>query len=126
MKVLKNRFGRGVYATRHYKKGAIVERAHVIILPKTETNSDEQDTDRILPFYVFGWDDTRDAIGLGNASLYNDSISRANLHYTRNNKTKQLVFAASRDIKKGEQLFITYGYVTLLSKEKAKFARGEG
>src|ERR1035437_8060083 len=114
MKVCKNKFGRGVYATRNYKKGAVVERAPVIILPRTETNSDEEHTDRILPYYVFGWDATSDAVGLGFASLYNDS-KRPNLCYYTDHEAAQLVFGTTRDIKKGEQLFINYGYYDLLS-----------
>lgn len=124
MKVLKNKYGRGVYATRNYKKNTIVERAHVIILPRTETNSDVENSNRILPYYVFAWDDTRDAIGLGNASLYNHS-KRPNLWFETDHKTTHLVFRTTRNIKKGEQLLINYGYVDMLAQEKALIARGE-
>ena len=118
MRVLKNKFGRGVYATRNYKKDAVVERAEVVLIPISDANA-------ILQYYVFAWDATRDAIGLGFSSLYNHS-KNSNLSFDPNHRTIHLVFKAKRDIAKGEELLINYGYTTMLSKKKAKFARGEG
>jgi len=114
-----SKHGRGVYATRNHKKGSVVEFADVIIFPQ-----DEVKRYGILSFYVYEWRNTSYAIGLGFSSLYNHSL-RPNLVIQRNYAAIQLEFIAKRDIKNGEELRINYGYSRMLSKNKAKFARGE-
>ncbi len=102
--------GRGVAATKNFKKGDVVEISPCILL-------DGHDGTRIqgteLKFYVFDAHlRTRAStvLALGHGSLFNHSRRRSNLTYTYDQGTNSMVFVALKDIKKGQQLFINYGY----------------
>jgi hypothetical protein len=98
------KYGRGVFATRDFKRDQIVEISPVIIIenpdfvPRT-----------ILNTYTFEWNRGASAIALGVGSLFNHS-KRSNVTYNPVFQNKTLIFVARRDIRKGEQLFIDYGY----------------
>jgi hypothetical protein len=101
--------GRGVRAERNFGIGDIVEVSPVVIVNKYECH-DLNET--ILNLYRFEWSpkpakDTAIALGIG--SLFNHS-KQHNVTYVSDITNNNIVFTATRKIKKGEQLFINYGY----------------
>ena len=115
-------FGRGVYAGRPYRKGAIVERAEIIRVPKREIKSPH-----VLSFYVFAWDHDSSAVALGIGSLYNHSHT-PNLDAYAAPDSSRIAFVATRSIRAGEELTIAYaapGETVFLEDARAKRARGE-
>jgi uncharacterized protein len=53
------------------------------------------------------------AIALGLGSLFNHSTRHQNIGWLRNTETDIIVYTALRDIKKGEELCISYGSARL-------------
>lgn len=109
--VLKNtkKYGRGVYATRSIKTGEVVETSPVLTIDNWEA---DRIGSTIFNRYVFEFNDgykKGTALALGLGSLFNHSKNR-NITYKNDLKNKTINFIATRDIKKGEQLFINYGY----------------
>lgn len=102
------KYGRGVYAARNIKAGELVEASPVLILDEWEANKINP---TILNCYVFAWqeDHKESAVAFGLGSLFNHS-TRENLTYANNYENRTIEFIALRDIKKGNQLFIDYGY----------------
>lgn len=98
--------GRGLFATKDLRKGELVETSPVVIL-------DKQSSRRIygtnLASYVFAWGRDKVAIALGMGSLFNHS-AEPNVDWGPKLKKNIITFKANRAIKKGEQLFIDYGY----------------
>lgn len=119
MIIKRNEKGRGVYATRSYVKGDIVEVANVFLVPE-----DEVDDDDIVAFYVFCWEPGVYAIAISNASLFNHSPD-PNVEYSLDKENVQLVFKAKKDIEAGGEILLDYGYDDFMSEKKAKFARGD-
>lgn len=101
------KYGRGVQAAKNFKKGELVEISPVIVVPKAEHYKALAKT--VLNLYVFGWNYKRAAVALGHGSLFNHS-SEPNITYDADYKREEMRFYAKRSIKKGEQLFINYGY----------------
>lgn len=99
-----HKLGRGVFATQNFKKGDIVESSPVIVVNNTSALRST-----ILNTYIFDWNRESLAIALGNGSLFNHS-KKANVTYNPSYQSKIILFVAKRDIKKGQQLFIDYGY----------------
>lgn len=117
--------GRGVYADRDYRKGAIIERAHVIVFPAQELNEDA-----VLAHYVFEWAGSHYAIALGTGSLYNHSYA-PNLVYVPHADKNEMWYQAIQPIKAGDELTINYNgdpddtsQVYFLDKKRAVVARG--
>lgn len=110
MLLVKNtkKYGRGVYAARTIETGELVEASPVLILDEWESN---RINPTILNCYVFAWDDDhkRSAVAFGFGSLFNHS-TKENITYKNNYENNTIEFMALRDIKKGEQLFVDYGY----------------
>lgn len=106
--IIKNskKYGRGLYATRNFKKGEIIEISPVVIVEKSDVHTIEA---TVLNLYVFEWNKNTSALALGNGSLFNHS-KRSNVSYMNSFRTKEIVFVTTRKIKKGQQLFIDYGY----------------
>lgn len=102
------KYGRGVYAARNIKAGELVEASPVLILDEWE---DGKLSPTVLNRYVFAWNDNRgvSAIAFGFGSMFNHS-TRENITYENNYENSTVEFMALRDIKKGRQLFIDYGY----------------
>lgn len=100
--------GRGVIANKDLRKGETVEVAPVLVMTKYE-HSILSST--ILNSYVYAWDDRKGsvAIAFGIGSLFNHD-DNSNVTYALNLKDKTIKYTATRSIKKGEQLFIDYGY----------------
>ena len=100
------KYGRGLYATRNFKKGEIIEVSPVVTLDKMDTKTI---CDTAINMYVFGWSKDCSAFALGNGSLFNHS-KKSNVSYMNSFRTKEIVFTANKKIKRGQQLFIDYGY----------------
>lgn len=108
------KYGRGLYATRDFKKGEIIERSPLVVLNEVDSKVIHV---TILCLYAFEFNKKLAAIALGNGSLFNHS-KRPNVIY--DSKGKEMIFRASKGIKKGEQLFIDYGYDPIRYKEYYK------
>lgn len=102
-----NEMGRGLFATKEMRKGEIVEVSPVILIPEVEARHAIGKT--ILTSYVFRWNEEYTALALGHGSLFNHDFE-ANVTYASNFSGKSIVFKTTRKVKKGEQLFINYGY----------------
>ncbi len=100
------KYGRGLYAASNINKGEIIEVSPVVPMTKFKQN---QITATFLNLYVFGWGFDGAALALGVGSLFNHS-SRANVRYLCDIQRKEMTFLALKPIKKGQQLFINYGY----------------
>jgi SET domain-containing protein len=125
MEVQRTEKGRGIFATKDYRKGEVVEQAEVIIFPKKELPNDN-----VLAFYVFEWPGPYYALALGNGSLFNHSYE-PNMIYLAYPKRAQMWFQALRRIKEGEELTINYNgdpknneIIEFLDPKRAKRARG--
>lgn len=96
--------GRGVFARRLIRRGEVIERAPVLVLPVGEL---EEEADWIsLWGYCFMWGEGKVALALGYGSLYNHSY-RPNARYDDvGQQTK--VFSALRDITAGEEITVNY------------------
>jgi SET domain-containing protein len=91
---------RGVFATKDYKKDDIIE-----ICP---TISEETSKfDGILKDYIFKYDDKHSLVAFGFCSMYNHS-DNYNALWTVLSKEQMKIYA-SKDIKKGEEILISYG-----------------
>ena len=110
------RYGRGVFATRDIKKGSIVE---VVPILKIGTYSKGNILkDYVWSSYVWVEDDEYygnwraekafSIIALGYGSLYNHN-KNPNITFDRWHNKNFWEFKAVRDIKKGKQLFVSYG-----------------
>lgn len=95
--------GRGVFATRRFAKGEIVERAPVLVVPEDEH---ELLVPTVLNSYVFGWGDGV-AVCLGFGSIYNHAW-QPSVEYLKNLEGSFIDFVALRDIEAGEELFVNY------------------
>ena len=101
--------GRGVFASRKFKKDDLIERAAVIVIPRKDWEIMEE---TVLSNYVFDWgeNDEDAAMALGSVSLYNHS-------YTPNAELQELLdensieVTALRDIEPGEEVFVNYNGV---------------
>lgn len=102
--------GRSLFAGQSIKKGEVIEIAHVVPIDKMEHDIL---VNTVLNLYVYSWKDNGCALALGLGSLFNHS-NEANVEYSPKYHTKKIVYKASRSIKKGEQLFIDYGYDPIL------------
>ena len=94
--------GRGVYSNIYFKKGSIIEICPLLI------SKNEKLGDAVIN-YSFKYDNLKKghgAIALGYGSLYNhrdDPNADYEIRY------KKLIIKAVRDIRPGEEIFISYG-----------------
>lgn len=100
------KLGRGLFATRNIRKGEVVERSPVIVLESSLVPVKSS----LLNVYMFEWQRNTSSLALGLGSLFNHSAKRANITYNPVYQRKEIIFVATRDIKRGHQLFINYGY----------------
>lgn len=93
--------GRGVFATKAWKKGETIEICPLIVAPSDDWGDALND-------YIFQHSDTESALALGQCSLYNHA-DKPNVTYTIDTTQNAMVLKAERDLEAGEQLFISYG-----------------
>ena len=109
--------GRGVFATRFFASGTIIEECPVIVLtPEDRARIDE--TEMFNYYFAWGPDEREAAIVLGWGSLYNHSLN-PNATFRSLEGAAVIEFVALRDIREGEQVFIDYGWE---EKQYAAFA----
>ncbi len=97
---------RGVFATRIFKPGAVIETAPVILLDRQERELLQ--TTILFNYYFLLADETTPvALGLGYSSLYNHSYD-ANADYTISVNKKCLIVKANKMIHPGEEITINY------------------
>ena len=96
--------GRGVFATRAFASGELLERAAVVVFERAFT---AQLRGTVLDDYWFWWDDAHNAFALGCGSLYNHAAP-ANARYAVEPATRTLAFTAVRAIAAGEEITINY------------------
>ena len=100
--------GRGVIAERDIKLGEVITNCEILVLSPEDTLK-VNETD--LKWYVFTYDKNtkQDCLVMGDGEIFNHD-DNANVLYGLIdwNGRKLMRFQASRDIKKGEQLFIDY------------------
>lgn len=105
LKVKKTKkYGRGVYSLSNIKQNMIIFTDNVLIIPYKGISSKN-----LISHYWYENDDDSSIISLGNGSLLNHS-KNPNVCAKFDKKSQKMQFYALRDIKKGEQLFINYGY----------------
>src|SRR5208283_213045 len=92
--------------TKNIKKGEIVEVSPVLVIDKRDAG---KISDTLINVYVFEWNKNGSALAFGHGSLFNHSW-KANVTYMNSFNTKEIVFMACKNIKKGQQLFVNYGY----------------
>jgi hypothetical protein len=98
--------GSGVFATKDFREGDLIETCHVIECP-------EQDTELIdktfLYNYYFNWGPERNkvAIALGYGSLYNHS-HEPNAVYIKDFERNLLIFKCLKPMQKGEEITVHY------------------
>ena len=98
--------GRGVFARCAIKKGAIIERVPVLLVPIEDLVSGLENP--TLNRYFYHWSKTHIAVSLGYGSLYNHSFE-PNGRYVHG--PQMLTYRALRDIPQGEEITINYNFV---------------
>jgi uncharacterized protein len=95
--------GAGVFATKAYAAGALIERCPLLIVPPVQGPAI---ADSIFGDYVYEWEGGY-ALALGFGSLYNHARS-SNAHYEMDYDTEEIHIVAERAIRKGEEITINY------------------
>ena len=96
--------GRGVFARRPIRRGEVIERVPVLVLPIDAVRTPSRWTG--LARYCFHWGRGTLALALGYGSLYNHSY-RPNAFYDDTGGPAK-VFTALRDIAPGEEITVNY------------------
>jgi len=96
--------GLGVFATRSFAVGDIIERCPVVVVPAAERPLLDETN---LYNYYFTWQDQAAAIALGYGSLYNHSPLPC-ARYVKIFGVDTVEFAAVRDIDSGHEITVDY------------------
>lgn len=92
--------GYGVYADQVFKKGDIIEECYMLVSTHGGDNA--------LEDYYFQVGKKAHGIPLGYGMIYNHAED-PNADYRISRERNLMVFKANRTIKKGEEIFISYG-----------------
>ena len=96
--------GRGAFATKDIKKGEVVEACPIII--EKRSNVPYHST---IDNYVFSTKNKDElAVAFGYCSMFNHR-NDPSVTWKMDEDNKKLVLTALKDIKKGEELFVSYG-----------------
>jgi len=96
--------GRGVFASRKFSQGEVIEQVPVLVLREDEY---ELLNHTSLKDYYYAWGENACAIPLGLSMLYNYS-DRPNATTIRDMQTGMITFMALRDIEAGEEISHRY------------------
>jgi SET domain-containing protein len=98
--------GFGVFASKDFKKGELIEKCPVLILSNKDSETIQS---TLLDDYQFAWgdDEKEGAICFGYGSMYNHHPN-SNAEFDMDYAHRWIVFKATRDIKKGEEVCIDY------------------
>lgn len=91
--------GRGVYATRDFEVGEVVELWDALIVPKKDTPWIDKTE---LYSHYYAWSEGRAALALGLGSMYNHSYS-PNCEYRVKLNVNKIEFKVLQAIKKGKK-----------------------
>lgn len=97
--------GRGVFSTRAYRRGEVIETCPVILIPHDAKR--RMDPDAIFYSYSFSWKNGDGALALGMGTLMNHSFS-PNVTVSKDFERGMISFIAHRDISPGEELMHNY------------------
>ena len=98
--------GRGVFATRRFDRGQVIERCPVLVLPPED--ADAADDTAIQPYlYEWGNDGESRALPLGYGAIYNHSLE-PNAWCEMDHETRDMTVVALRDIAPGEEILLNY------------------
>lgn len=94
--------GRGVFAGGDISKGDLIEACPMLV--------DVQDTINrgVISDYLFKVDDQKAGLAMGNCSLFNHH-DQPNASWRVDPKRELLMVTATKDIKQGQEIFISYG-----------------
>ncbi len=109
LKIQPCKYGRGVFAGKDFARGELIEVCPVLLLNEHDINMAWALHSYALEKYYFNYDEKYAAIALGYGSLYNHSYN-SNAEYSSNTKEEEVIIYARKKIKKGNQIFIDYGY----------------
>ena len=98
--------GRGVFTSKAFRKGELLEVCPVLVFNPTERELLDQ---TLLYNYMFIWgeEDVQSALALGYGSMYNHSRT-PNVRYLADYENATLEIHAYRDIAAGEELCFNY------------------
>jgi uncharacterized protein len=96
--------GRGLFATRRLPAGTVIERAPVLIVPRTQLPALRS---TVLDDYLFWWDEGHNACAFGWASLFNHACP-ANVRFRCIQSARLIEFTTVREIAAGEEMTINY------------------
>lgn len=99
--------GRGVFARTAIRRGEIVERVPILLVPIASMVGGMENPTLLRYFFV--WDDDHVAVTLGYGSIYNHSYA-PNARYRHDRASQTMVYRALRDIAPGEEITINYNY----------------
>jgi SET domain-containing protein len=100
------KYGRGLFASEDIPINTIVEVSELIVIP--DAKEDKQLLKTRLKHYLYLFEEGS-ALALGVGSLFNHNPD-PNVVWKMNIRRKKIIFKTKRPIRKGEQLFINYGY----------------
>lgn len=96
--------GRGLFATRAFIPGELIEESPVIVIPDPQWESLEKTE---LKNYYFNWSGNASAIVLGTGELYNYSRT-PNAQTVRDIQRGIMQYVALQEIHPGEEITIRY------------------
>lgn len=103
-------FGRGLFATKDIAIDQRIASFELLVLNERDTELVNK-TD--LQFYTFKYNETQDCLVLGDGELFNHSDNpNVKFNLVDFDCRKIMQFVAIKDIKEGEQLFISYNQDT--------------
>ena len=98
--------GRGVFAGQDIKKDEIIETCPIIEVPQHDV-ANIRESILVTYFFFFGKNTNRPVIALGFGSIYNHAYA-SNAKYKIKLTEKTLEFIALKDIKKDEEITVSY------------------
>jgi uncharacterized protein len=93
--------GRGVFARHPIRKGELIEKVPMLVLPVEQSEGGS-----VVSDYCFAWGRGTVALALGYGSLYNHSYKPNARYDDVGPQTKE--FTALRDIQPGEEITVNY------------------